>query len=146
MASTVLNSFAQADANGDNTLTLGGTVLSANGHSIKKETDVLRLPNVANSGENDSLPITVTGTITLITCIIDATVDFDTVLTLNINGTPVTNGLVTLVAAGSAPNSIFSATPTALNVVVPGDYIEITSDGGATGGVEVNTKVEIEVN
>lgn len=61
------------------------------------------------------------GTIVAIHAIIDrALTTGNAVLTGNIAATPITNGVVTCVQAGSAPGSVFSATPTDANTVVAG--------------------------
>ena len=53
----------------------------------------------------------------------------DAVLTTNINGVGVTNGVVTITQAGSAVGDVDVATPTALNTVAVGDSISVAVSG-----------------
>ena len=56
----------------------------------------------------------------------------DSAVVTKINGTTVTGGGFTVAYTSSAAGDIDTAEPTALNSVKEGDYITITSDGGAT--------------
>lgn len=62
-------------------------------------------------------------------------------LTASINGTPVTNGVVTITQSGSAEDDVDEATPTAANVLTEGDVLTITVGGtntaSRTAGVTV---------
>jgi copper(I)-binding protein len=53
-------------------------------------------------------------------------------VTTAINGTTVTGGGFTVTASGSAAGDIDTAEPTALNNVLEGEFITITSDGGSS--------------
>ena len=53
----------------------------------------------------------------------------DAVLTTNINGVAVTNGVVTITQVGSAVGDVDVATPTALNTVAVGDSISVAVSG-----------------
>ena len=68
---------------------------------------------------------------TLAGAIATADVDF----TLKIGGTAVTGGVITAATASSAAGDVDSCTPTALNVVVEGDTIEIETDGASTNTI-----------
>lgn len=67
----------------------------------------------------------------------------DAVLTPKINGTAVTNGAITIANAGSAAGDVDSSFPTSARTVRPGEAIEIETDGGSTGAVEVTGTVVI---
>ncbi len=56
----------------------------------------------------------------------------DAVLTTNINGVAVTNGVVTITEAGSAVGDVDVATPTAANTVAVGDSISVAVSGANT--------------
>jgi len=72
----------------------------------------------------------VAGTLTKIHSAIDgALTTGNATLTAEIEGTPVTNGVVTITQAGSAAGDVDSATPSAANVVAVGDLITITPGG-----------------
>lgn len=65
-------------------------------------------------------------------------------LTLKINGTAVTGGVITIATAGSAAGDVDSCTPTANNVFTKGDAIEIENDGASATDVEVVVTLELE--
>ena len=56
----------------------------------------------------------------------------DAAITVEIGGTAVTGGAITIANSGSAAGTVDSATPTALNTVTAGQAIEIITDGGST--------------
>jgi hypothetical protein len=68
----------------------------------------------------------------------------DSILTLKINGTAVTNGTLTIAQSGSAAGDVDVMTPSALNMVAQGDAIEIETDGGSTNTVAVVLTIVIE--
>jgi hypothetical protein len=70
------------------------------------------------------------------TCIDGNFTGSDTTLTLKINGTNVTNGVVTVTQSGSAAGDTDSATPTANRTFNEGDYFQVTSDVAATSAVD----------
>lgn len=57
----------------------------------------------------------------------------DSAVTNNINGTPMTNGTLTVAQSGSAAGDVDTATPTAANTVAAGDKLTATTDGASTG-------------
>lgn len=56
----------------------------------------------------------------------------DATLTPKIGGTAMTNGAITVAYSGSAAGDTDASYPTANNVVVAGNAIEIETDGGST--------------
>lgn len=60
-----------------------------------------------------------------------ATVAAETIVTSSIDGTPITNGAVTI-TNGAAIGAAFAATPTAAHTVTAGDVISVASDGADT--------------
>lgn len=73
------------------------------------------------------------GTIALIQTVLAAALATgNATVTVAINGTPVTTGVVTATQAASAAGSRFAATPTALNIVAAGDLITATVGGAST--------------
>ncbi|ANK79394.1 MAG: hypothetical protein TEF_00270 [Rhizobiales bacterium NRL2] len=72
-----------------------------------------------------------------------ALADGDATLTLSINGTPVTNGVITIAESGSAAGDVDVATPTAANTVEAGDVIEITVGGANSAARVADTVLEI---
>jgi hypothetical protein len=68
----------------------------------------------------------------------------DSILTLKINGTAVTNGTMTVAFTSSAAGDVDVMIPSALNLVQQGDAIEIETDGGSTGTVPVMLTIVIE--
>lgn len=68
----------------------------------------------------------------------------DAVLTPKIGGTAVTDGAITIAFTSSAAGDIDTATPTAANTFTDTDAIEIETDGGSTGAVQVVVTLELE--
>ena len=64
-----------------------------------------------------------------------ATADAD--LTLKINGTAVTNGVITVATSGSTYGDVDTVYPTAANSVSIGDSIEVETDGASTNTIKV---------
>ena len=87
---------------------------------------------------NIYIPMEFAGTVTNCRSVIDAALaTADTTLQLKVNGTNMTNGLITITQSGSAAGDIDSATPTAANTLTAGQYIQVTSNTGTTGTVNV---------
>lgn len=53
-------------------------------------------------------------------------------LTAGINGTAITGGSMTVVQSGSTAGDMYSATPSAANVVKEGDYLDFATGGSST--------------
>lgn len=70
--------------------------------------------------------------IKIISVLAGAITTTDSAVITKINGTTVTGGGFTVAYSGSAAGDIDTATPTALNAVLEGDYITITSDGASS--------------
>jgi hypothetical protein len=68
----------------------------------------------------------------------------DADLTPKIGGTAMTNGLITIAQSGSAAGDVDTSRPTGLREVVPGDAIEIETDGASSGTVAVTVTVAIK--
>lgn len=72
----------------------------------------------------------IAGTITLIKAVINgALTTGNAVLTGKIGSTSITGGVVTCTQSGSAAGSVFSATPSAANVLAVGDVLSFTVSG-----------------
>ena len=65
------------------------------------------------------------------------------VLTAEIAGVAVTDGVLTVAVSGSAAGIVDSATPSAANTVTAGSAIEIVTDGGSTNTVSAVITFEI---
>lgn len=96
--------------------------------------DVVISNLVAADAKVYRIPVNVAGTITKIRTVLSehALAVGDATITATIGGVPVTNGVVTIAQAGSAAGDKDTATPTAANVVVVGDTIELTVGGANT--------------
>jgi len=77
------------------------------------------------------------------TCTFITTV-VDNIITLEIGGTAVTGGALTMTASGSAAGDVTSVYPTALNVIPVGGSVEIVNPGSATTGTFVTFILEID--
>lgn len=65
-------------------------------------------------------------------------------LQMTINGTNVTNGLITIIQSGSAAGQVFSCTPSALNTVAEGDVIGFVQGGSSANTVKAYITVIIQ--
>ena len=71
-------------------------------------------------------------TITSIDSALTSAIDVDATITAAINGTPVTGGVVSVTAAGSAAGTLDQALPSAANVLAAGQVLTLTIGGGNT--------------
>lgn len=85
----------------------------------------------AHTAQVAFLPNPIAGLITKVTVSVSTTFSADQTLDLKIGGVAVTNGSVSLLAAGSVGGSTFTATPTALNVIGANQPVEIVNSGGS---------------
>ena len=86
----------------------------------------------------------VAGTISKIYSVISGAITSGAaVLTAEIAGVAVTNGVLTVAVSGSAAGIVDSATPSAANTVTAGSAIEIVTDGGSTNTVSAVITFEI---
>lgn len=85
------------------------------------------------------------GEITAIWTVIYDACDGNTIITSSIAGVNITDGSVTISAAGSAAGDVDSATPSANNDILAGQAIRFLSDGGATAALPVMITVEVNV-
>lgn len=142
MAET-LNYFKPVTAGQDNPLILGGTVETGNGSNLKKTFINVELADVSTAS-SCYVVAPAGGTISKIYSVINGAISgANSIITSNINGVAITNGSITVAFSGSAAGHIDSATPTALNTVVAGDLITLTTDGGSTGTVKTVFTIEI---
>ena len=86
------------------------------------------------------------GTILAIWSVIYTSVNADTTLTASIGGVNVTDGVITVTAAGSAAGDVDSAVPSANNDVVAGQAIRILSDGAAAGPTPAMITIGLDVS
>lgn len=88
----------------------------------------------------------IAGTIDAIWSVIDGAVDADTDISFDIEGTGITDGDITITAAGSGAATKDSSTPSGNNTVSAGDYIRGLSDGAGTNSVTVRFTIRIDVS
>jgi hypothetical protein len=104
----------------------------------------LYFPDVANKSDM-FLPMNFAGTVKNVKCIIDGTITTaDTILTVKVGTTAMTNGTITITASGSAAGDIDSCTPTALNTFTASSYLRVTSDTAGAGTVNATLLFTIE--
>jgi hypothetical protein len=97
------------------------TSLNVTGANVVGLTDTFQIPTASLSANATVWGISpYSGTIVSAQLIVNGSLSDDVVLTGNIGATPITNGVITAVGAGSAAGSIFSCSPTAANIVVAG--------------------------
>lgn len=65
-------------------------------------------------------------------------------ITTELNGVAITGGAWTVLHTSSAPGDLDQAIPTAGNMVVEGDLLEVISDGGSTTAAALVIDVELE--
>jgi hypothetical protein len=132
-----------ADSSGN--LTHGGTAITATAAELNQMDGV-----VSTAAQLNSFHLTVdmtdisaassvwvvspyAATITKLYSVINGAITIgDAAITMEIAGTAVTGGGLTIANVGSAAGTVDSATPTAANTVTAGQAIEIITDGGST--------------
>lgn len=99
----------------------------------------------AANAEDAYVVVPIDGTISNIWSTVYNACDADTVITTSIAGVAITNGAITINAAGAQAGDVDSATPTANNTPTAGQTIRFLSDGGATGALPIMFTVLIDV-
>jgi len=103
----------------------------------KQEFMLVYLPGVDTETEY-YLPVGFNGTLTSVRTAIDAAfTGADQTLQVKINGTSVTNGLITITQSGSAAGDLDTASPTANHTVSTGQYIQVTSGAESSSTLNV---------
>lgn len=91
-----------------------------------------------------SLHAPFTGRIVKVGAVIGATAATgDATLTTNINGTAITGGVITVIQTSSTVGQVFTAVPTAANVVKEDDSIGVVVTGSGTLGGPVTVFAKI---
>jgi hypothetical protein len=103
------------------------------------------LSNAANA-EDAWVVSPLAGDITAIWSVIYDACDGNTTITPSIAGVNITDGAISIAAAGSAAGDVDSATPSAANTVSAGQAIRFLSDGGATTALPLMITVLIDVS
>lgn len=90
--------------------------------------------------------VPVGGTVAKIYTVIDAAITTaDANLTFKINATTITSSGITVTQSGSAAGDVDSSTPSALNTVVAGDKLRVTTDGASDTTCKVTVTFLIKV-
>jgi hypothetical protein len=79
-------------------------------------------------------------------CVIDGAINGDTTITLNNNGTDITNGVITITASGSAAGTIDTCSPSKFQNFTSDTYLKITSDAGNSAAINANITLEFQTN
>lgn len=117
------------------------TLASANKVLLVKE-----MTNISTAGSYWVVP-GIAGTITQIHSILESAIGTaDAAITFEINGTPITNGGLTIAYTGSAAGDKDVATPTANNTISATDAIELITDGASTTTAKLTVTFEIDVS
>lgn len=141
---TVANVDVTAITNGDVVKVVAG---AATGVTLNNENLVVLncyMADAANA-EDAYVVAPIDGTITNIWSTIYGACDANTVITPSIGGVNITDGSITITAAGSAAGDVDSCTPSANNDVVTGQAIKFLSDGGASTALPVMFTILINV-
>lgn len=86
------------------------------------------------------------GTIAQILVTLDNAITLaNSIVTAKINGVAVTGSAVTVTFTGSAPGSVYTATPSGANTVTANNSIEILTDGGSTTTARANVTILMDV-
>jgi len=130
----VVASGGTIDIESGGALELAGTALTATADELNQYSVFLDIAD----GSAEAVYYVIcphAGTISKIWTVTDGAVGTaDITITAAIGGTGVTNGVVTMAAAGSADGDIDRATPTAANTVTAGQAVNFTVTGGGAGG------------
>lgn len=86
----------------------------------------------------------IAGTISKIWVVLDKAITVaNAALSFELGGTAITGAGITAAYSGSAPGTVFTSAPTALNTVTAGQAIEIITDGGSTTASKATVIIEI---
>ena len=141
---TIANVNVTAITNGDIIKVSGGV---ATGLTLKNENRIVLNCYMADAANAEDAYVVspLAGTILNIWSSIYSICDGNTVITPSIGGVNITNGSLSITAAGSAAGDVDSSTPSANNDVLAGQAIKFLSDGGATGALPIMFTVLINV-
>lgn len=109
---------------------------------------VIELPDlVAANADEQKVVAANAGTISLAYTVLEkaALTTGDATVTLDINGTPVTTGVITITQSGSAIDDVDTCTPSAANVVAAGDVVTATV-GGANDDATAKARLTLLIN
>lgn len=99
-----------------------------------------------STAESIFLPTPIAGKVTKVyVALKNAITVANSVVTAKIGGVAVTGLSITITQVGSAAGSVFSGTPSALNVLTAGQAFEVITDGGATTTCIAYVTLEIDV-
>lgn len=125
------------------TLKINGTEVTATAAELNEVYLNVHVGDVSTASDSGLVYCPYAGTITEIKSVLGASVSAaDATVTTKINTTSITDGTLTI-ADGSGKGDIDTATPTAENVVAPGDYLEAITDGGSTGAAALDVSFKI---
>ena len=143
--SSVDNQFDQPPAGGsDNKFTVGGTMVTGAGASLKTVILTARIEDVSTAGQVFILS-PFAGTVLKVSSVLNGAITAaDAVLTVKTAGG--TAGTITIANAGSAAEDIDTLTPSANNTVLAGGLIEIETSGASTGTIGVDLSIEFALD
>lgn len=120
-----------------------GALESEGGADLKTKLVNVRMTDISSAGSVWVVP-GFAGTIVKASSVIDGAITAgDAVLTLEIGGTPVTNGVITIANVGSAAGVVDQVSPTAANAFTATEAIEIVTDAGSTDTASANLTLEL---
>lgn len=126
-----------------------GTTVTLTEHAavVQNNTQEIFMPKIstkASDAEVNRYVPNFAGSITKIRSVLNgALATGDATLQAKINGTNVTNGLITATQSGSAAGDVDVATPTAANTFAAGDVISITGGGASTATATANVSLQL---
>lgn len=132
--------LAWAESVANKTVTVTGTV-NAGTHIVGP----IQVPDVSSASSTAYGVAPVAGTVTSIYSVLWGAITVaDAAITNNINGTPITDGGLTIAYTSSAAGDVDSATPSAANTVAAGDKLTAVSDGGSTDAAALDVYYTIQ--
>lgn len=142
-ASVNIKNGATLNIDATGSFAIDGTAITATASELSTVYLTVHIADVSTASSNSLTFCPYSGTITKISSVLGGTLSVaDATVTTNIGATAITGGALTL-ASGSVKGDIDAATPTALNVVAAGDYLEAITDGGSTGAATLDVTFEI---
>ncbi|MGR3179840.1 MAG: hypothetical protein ACUZ8E_17510 [Candidatus Anammoxibacter sp.] len=145
MTANVDNFFDQTTTNStDNKFTVGGTIQTLAGASLKTTVLTARIADVSTAGQVFIL-VPFAGTLLKVSSVLNGAITVaDAVLTVKTAGG--TAGTITIANSGSAAEDIDTLEPAANNTVLAGGLIEIETSGASTGAVGVDLTLEFALD
>lgn len=137
------NNVDTGDNSHSGTETFTGPVESSGGANLKTKLVSVKMTDISTAKSVWVVPGFACTIVKISSVISGAIITVDAGITTEIDGTPVTNGDLTIAFTGSAAGIVDQNVPTAANVVAADEAVEIITDGLSTNAVDAVFTLEL---